>query len=222
LKLTNAYYYLPSGRNIHRRPINGDEGLIEVQKTVNETRDVLDDDGNPVLDEAGNPVTEEVETTKTIQMDKPWGVDPSDGQYVQMSVDEIRAMLEARRERDIVRQREGESADITVDTAYLRDDLKDKQLAAAYEAVLGKIADDAWPQVGEDNAEAIIALAEIENLRKARKRAMDAVAAIDEELAQLGAAPTPAGGLGAADLMPVEQIEPQLPDAQTPEEAPAP
>ncbi|MEM1446386.1 MAG: S41 family peptidase [Planctomycetota bacterium] len=221
LKLTNAYYYLPSGRNIHRRPINGDEGLIEVEKPVTETRPVLDDDGNPVLGEDGEPLTEEFETTKTIQMDKPWGVDPTEGQYVPMTVDEIRAMIEARRQRDVVRERDGSQAAETVTVELLRETYEDKQLAAALEAMNGQLAAGQWPQVGQANAEAIIALAEIESLKKARQRAMEAVSEIDEELAKLGAAPTPAPGLGAADLAPAETIdEVELPEAEPAETTP--
>ena len=222
LKLTNAYYYLPSGRNIHRRPINGDEGQIEIEKPITQTREMLDDAGNPVLDEQGIPVTEEVQATRTIRIDKPWGVDPTQGQYVPMSIDEIRAMIEARRDRDVVRQRSGNavSADITAD--YLRDTFKDKQLAAAYEAVTGKLDTGDWPEVGQDNAEAIIALAEVEGLKKARQRAMDAVEAIDDELAQLGAAPTPAEGVGAAGVTPAEQVPQPVPTVEASAESAAP
>ncbi|MEM8782680.1 MAG: S41 family peptidase [Planctomycetota bacterium] len=220
LKLTNAYYYLPSGRNIHRRPINGDDGLIEVEKPITETRPVLDEEGNPVLGDDGEPLTEEFETTKTIQMDKPWGVDPTEGQYVPMTVDEFRAMIQARRDRDVVRDRDGTAAAEAVSVDLLRDTFKDKQLAAAYEAVTGRLGGGDWPTVGQSNAEAIIALAEIENLKKARQRAIEAVSAIDEELAQLGAAPTPAG-VGAADLTPAEKLETAEPaDGEPAETAP--
>ncbi|MEM7577918.1 MAG: S41 family peptidase, partial [Planctomycetota bacterium] len=221
LKLTNAYYYLPSGRNIHRRPINGDDGLIEVQKPFTDTRPVLDDDGNPKLDDNGEPLTEEFENTRTIQMDKPWGVDPTDGQYVPMSIDEIRAMIEARRQRDVVRERDGTEAVEAINADVLRETYQDLQLAAAYEALTGQLDRGDWPTVGQTNAEAIIALAEIESLKKARQRAMEAVSAIDEELAQLGAAPTPINGIGAADLTPAEQIDETL-EAETEPAVPTP
>ncbi len=195
LKITNAYYYLPSGRNIHRRPINGDEGLTEVEKPA------LDDDGAPVLDDDGNP------TTETVKIEKPWGVDPSEGQYVPMTVEEITEMIELRRNRDAVRDRNGDEA-TAITPSYVREELKDPQLAAAYEAVLGKLDTGDWPQVGQDNVEAILAASEIEGLKRARKRALEALDMIDEELAELGV-------VAPADeaMMPPETLGPGVEDA---------
>jgi len=120
LKITHAYYYLPSGRNIHKKPD------AEV-----------------------------------------WGVDPDDGFYVPMTPEQIRAMNDIRRKRDVLDDKDGKEAE-TVTPAVAREKLKDLQLAAALEGMAGKLADDAWPKVGESGAEQLVKKQRIETLRRQR------------------------------------------------------
>jgi carboxyl-terminal processing protease len=196
LKMTNAYYYLPSGRNIHRRPINGDHGMVKVEETV--TND--------------NGTTE----TKTIEKEKPWGVDPSEGSYVLMSPEQYREMLDARRNRDIVRQGNGQITAGPITPQWLRDELKDPQLAAAYEAMLGKFDTGNWPAVGQSNAEAIARQTERESLERLKSELEKRIAEIDDQLAT-----TQPPTAGTTDVLPAEVKPNSMPSPQSSEQ-PAP
>jgi carboxyl-terminal processing protease len=122
LKITNAYYYLPSGRNIHRR-----EG------------------------------------------DQVWGVDPTEGAYVPMTQDEIRKMIEVRRENDVYRgEANGPATRPAVDPAYLREQRADPQLAGALEAMLGKLNRGDWPEVGQSDADQLAQAGQRKQLRRQR------------------------------------------------------
>ena len=140
LKMTNAYYYLPSGRNIHRR------------------------EGNDT-----------------------WGVDPSEGNYVALTPDEVKAMIEARREGDTLRRISGdEAARPDVTPQWVREHLKDPQLAAAVEAVEGRLADgDAWPAVGKSNVEELLKQQKRLMLMKRRDLLQESLGKLDEELKTL-------------------------------------
>ena len=141
IKLTTAYYYLPSGRNIHKR-----EGA------------------------------------------DTWGVDPTEGAYVPMTPEEIEAMLEVRRDRDVLRKMEDEAADDKPVTAgFLREDLKDPQLAAALEAVLGKLEDGDWPQVGGSNVQELVREGREAMLIARRDALTEAMATVQKELSELQA-----------------------------------
>ncbi|MEM6332089.1 MAG: S41 family peptidase [Planctomycetota bacterium] len=138
IKLTNAYYYLPNGRNIHRR------ADAEV-----------------------------------------WGVDPSPGSYVVMTPDEVSEMVRARRDRDAVRQRAASDAAVT--PAWVVEELKDPQLAAALTAVLGKLETGAWPTVGEDGADELARLSQLASLERRRESLAEALDRLDERIAKLEA-----------------------------------
>jgi carboxyl-terminal processing protease len=148
LKITNAYYYLPSGRNIHRR-----EG------------------------------------------DKVWGVDPSEGSYVPMSQDAISEMIEIRREQNVLRRENGDSAATqpTIDPQWLRDERKDPQLAAALEAMMGLLEKDRWPKVGQSNVDQLAQANRRQNLRRQRDMLQQQLDEVRNELNQLqtGAATQP-------------------------------
>jgi carboxyl-terminal processing protease len=137
LKLTNAYYYLPSGRNIHRRS--------------------------------------EKET---------WGVDPSENAYVPMKPEDRRAMIEARREQDIINAQNG-AAEQVVDPSWLESVMKDPQLAAALTAMLGKLETGDWPEVGQSNAAALAVVAERENLNRQRELLEETLAEVTQKLQDL-------------------------------------
>jgi len=122
IKVTNAYYYLPSGRNIHRRP---DVDL--------------------------------------------WGVDPEPGFYVPMTPQQVKEMIESRRKEDVLRSQTQPAtqpaADATVTPQWLREQLKDPQLAAGLEAVLGRLTSGQWPRVGETDVQQQVELSQRQRLR---------------------------------------------------------
>jgi carboxyl-terminal processing protease len=144
LKITNAYYYLPSGRNIHRRPD------AEV-----------------------------------------WGVDPEAGFYVPMTPQQVREMIEARRNSDVLRAETQPAtqpaADQPVTPQWIRQEMKDPQLAAGLEAMVGRLASGQWPQVGEADVPKQVELAQRQRLRAMlEQRVKDLqkeVARIDEGVA---------------------------------------
>ena len=131
LKITNAYYYLPSGRNIHRRTHKDN-----------------------------------------------WGVDPSDGAYIPLTFDQRREMADVRRD---VANGVGPTTE-NVTPAWLTDDFKDPQLAAALTALLGKLDSGDWPTVGESGAEALAKSAERDNLNQQREALEEALAEVDEKI----------------------------------------
>lgn len=146
LKITNAYYYVPSGRLIHRRP--------------------------------------KAET---------WGVDPSEGAYVSMTPDAVRAMLERRRESDVLEKREAASQQ-AVTPEWIRENLLDPQLAAAVEAARGKLETGDWPTVGESNAAALSKANERATLQMRRDLLMERLREVEEDLEALEGGEATAGG----------------------------
>jgi len=116
IKVTNALYYLPSGRNIHRK------------------------EGSEI-----------------------WGVDPTDGYYVPMTSEQIIAMLKLWRDPTA---KDAVPAQIT--PAYIAKEQADPQLAAALEAVVGKLTTGQWPKTGQGGGEALARQAEMGKLAKIR------------------------------------------------------
>ncbi len=143
LKITNAYYYLPNGRNIHRR-----EGS-----------------------------------------DK-WGVDPGDGFYVPMSPEEVKKMVEQRREGDVLRKAAQKQQTGTITPAWIREQMSDPQLAAAQEALVGKLAKGEWPKVGQSNAQLLAHQAKRDNLVRQRDLIKERLAEIEVEIGKTDAAAT--------------------------------
>ncbi len=171
LKITNAYYYLPSGRNIHRREPKDDDDVDDVE---------LDVDGDDVeLDTEPEPKADDAESKDD------WGVDPADGFFVTMTADQIKAMNKIRREGDILKDRAADAADTAVTPQWIEDELGDPQLAAALRAVLGKLADGQWPAVGQSGRELIIKQAERAALTRQRDMLRDHLEELEEKLAKL-------------------------------------
>ncbi len=190
LKITNAYYYLPSGRNIHRR-----KGAAQ------------------------------------------WGVDPADGFYVPMTTEQVRAMIDHRRKNDVLTngvEHDGQGdkngadnangggggADGGVTPASILATRADAQLAAALEAMIGKLETGDWPHVGQDGAAALANEARRELLRQQHEALSKRMEQIDEELRGLDKP----GSTNGADKQPV--IGPLVPpngvDAVDDEAAPSP
>ncbi|MEX0778012.1 MAG: S41 family peptidase [Phycisphaeraceae bacterium] len=138
LKITNAYYYLPNGRNIHRRK----------DATV-------------------------------------WGVDPDDGFYVTMTFDQVTEMVRLRSEADVLRPGDAAAQGATLTPEMIRKDRADPQLAAALEAILGKLRGGDWPKVGQSDAQALVRRTQRENLLRQRDAMQDRIAQINKELGRL-------------------------------------
>lgn len=139
LKMTHAHYYLPNGRNIHRR----------------EGEDV-------------------------------WGVDPDDGFYVPMSSEQVRKMIEIRRDRGLLRADNGQiDLPDQMTPQWIEDEMADLQLAAGLRALLGKLDQGDWPEVGESGAEELVRQTMRDNLIRQRDLLNERLVLVSEELAKL-------------------------------------
>ncbi len=137
LKITHAYYYLPNGRNIHRR-----EG------------------------------------------DEQWGVDPADGFYVPMDVEQVRKMIEVRRDSDILKPgSDGVPAQRTPE--WIETALADVQLAAGLRAVLGRLETGEWPEVGGSGIDELVRQGTRHNLLRQKRLIHERLEVIEKELAKL-------------------------------------
>ena len=139
LKITHAYYYLPNGRNIHRR-----------------------------------------------ENDEHWGVDPEDGYYVPMSPDQVRKMIEIRRNSakapiDVLSK--AELPEVT--SQWIETELSDPQLAAGLRAILGQLETGQWPEVGKSGADELVRQSMRDNLLRQRNLLNERLELVDEELAKL-------------------------------------
>jgi carboxyl-terminal processing protease len=150
LKITHAYYYLPNGRNIHRRFTRGDGDLEKAEKEQ-----------------------------------QLWGVDPDDGFFVPMTPDQIEKMIEVRREGDILRHKQDETAPSAVTPEWLETQLGDIQLAAALRALLGRVETGTWPQVGRAGGQLLIDETKRASLIRRRELVKEHLESIEKELAEL-------------------------------------
>jgi carboxyl-terminal processing protease len=138
LKITSAYYYMPSGRNIHRRP----------ESTV-------------------------------------WGVDPDPGMLVAVSDEQYIEKLRARRDVEIIRA-ETEDQSTCHDADWIRERLKDEQLATATELLLTRVASGAWPEPdAEQNAASVALETELHRMLEARNRQLTTLNRIERRIGEL-------------------------------------
>lgn len=136
LKITEQYYYLPSGRLLHRR----DDSTV-------------------------------------------WGVDPTAGYFVPVTMDETLEMLRARREQEIIEHNEeSEQVDLR-DTQAVLDELTDPQLTAAVRVMQHRISSGEFEPVGIDaNEPEDVALAELNALRAQEERLLRELARLDKRM----------------------------------------
>lgn len=147
IKVTTAHYYLPSGRNIHRR-----EGA------------------------------------------KEWGVDPTDGYYVPMSTDQMRAMGEVRRNYEIIKAGPEDAPAAKVTPDYVNETLKDPQLAAALKAMINRVATGTFEPVGKSNATLQAHMNEKAELEKRREALIEGLDKVNEKLKDLDTKISQSGG----------------------------
>ncbi|MEM6550958.1 MAG: S41 family peptidase [Planctomycetota bacterium] len=134
IKLTTAYYYIPSGEKIHK--VDGAER---------------------------------------------WGVDPSPGAYVPMTPEAIREMLTLR--RDEPTSRPYDNASVTPD--FLRETIQDPQLAAALEAVTGKLDSGDWPEVGRRDVDLLVKAKQKQDLERRLELLDETRQEVEKQLAEL-------------------------------------
>ncbi len=115
-----------------------------------------------------------------------WGVDPTDGYYVPMTVKQREEMIKVRRESNIIKAENGESSPKQPATPdWLRETRHDHQLAAALETILAKQASGEFVKVGKDNATVLAHITEREALQRRKTMYEDRIEKIDEEIERL-------------------------------------
>lgn len=134
-----------------------------------------------------------------------WGVDPSPGCYVSMTDDETRAMLTVRREGEIIGPGSGDAGERWSTPAMIAAELKDPQLARAFEVVRARIDGGAWPTDGADApASEASAVGELVTARRGRERLLRELTRVEARIAALEAAVVDEAAVQAAavDLLP--------------------
>ncbi|MFI4862224.1 MAG: S41 family peptidase [Phycisphaerales bacterium JB063] len=137
-----------------------------------------------------------------------WGVDPSPGSYVEMTIDEQLEMI--RRARDAVSDSPYDDLEGPVTPAWVSAELLDIQLAAALHAAQARVSQGAWPNLGGDDADAMVRQTRRHVLERQQAQLEEAIAQVERELAAL--TPAPVIDDEASDALP-------KPDASSAEDA---
>ncbi len=115
-----------------------------------------------------------------------WGVDPTDGYYVPMTVAEREAMAETRRSDNNPFAKTTEAGQtLEVTPQWIEAEMKDKQLAAALRAMNQRLGEGQYAVVGKSNATVQAHLAEREQLRRAKELIAERLDTIDERIDKL-------------------------------------
>lgn len=102
-----------------------------------------------------------------------WGVDPTEGFYVPLTLEETREVVRARQEEDIIRDDDGSThvGSRVSDPEWIETELRDVQLAGALRAIVAKIETGEWLKPGGDQPVArMAASAELERLVDGREQ----------------------------------------------------
>lgn len=102
-----------------------------------------------------------------------WGVDPTEGFYVPLTLEETREVIRARQEEDIIRDNEdsAHAASRVSDPDWIETELRDVQLAGALRAIVAKIETGEWLKPGGDQPVArMAASAELKRLVDGREQ----------------------------------------------------
>ncbi len=122
-----------------------------------------------------------------------WGVDPDPGYVITVSDEGYRDLLLARREYTIIRPDSGEHDMRFDDPVWIRETLKDKQLAAALESIRAHGETGEWPTVSEEDATAVALDQRLDAQARLRRALLEQLAAVEESLAELSGTAAEAG-----------------------------
>lgn len=113
-----------------------------------------------------------------------WGVDPDPGMVVAMSDEAYIDMLRARREFEVIKAVDPERPPCG-DSEWVRENLKDEQLARAVEALHARVEGGEWPTVGADNAAEVAFDVELHRAMAARNRLREQLQGIEQRIGEL-------------------------------------
>ena len=114
-----------------------------------------------------------------------WGVDPDPGFVVPMSDDEYRQMLMARREYEVIRAQTNHDGQDWSNSQWIQQQVKDRHLAAALDAIQSRLQGDEWPVVGQDEAGVLALEQEIGRWISERRRLMSRLDEVETKLMEL-------------------------------------
>ncbi len=114
-----------------------------------------------------------------------WGVDPDPGFVVPMSDDEYRQMLVARREYEVIRAETNHDGQDWASSQWIQQQIKDRHLAAALDALQSRLQGNEWPVVGQDEAGVLALEQEIGRWVSERRRLMSRLDEVETRLMEL-------------------------------------
>jgi hypothetical protein len=102
-----------------------------------------------------------------------------------MSPQEIKKMVDIRREGDVLKAGNGGGVPDEITPEWIEEHLGDLQLAAALKAIRGKLTDDKWPVVGKDDAKELAMISKRETLMRQREIIQERLTEIEGELVKI-------------------------------------
>jgi carboxyl-terminal processing protease len=118
-----------------------------------------------------------------------WGVDPTPGYFVPLETEQLRELVTARREQEIIVEADSDD-DGWNDTDTILERLRDPQLEAAVRALQIRIDTSEWLPTGREDDPAIdeTTLAALSDARVARERVLRELARVDRRIDALESA----------------------------------
>ena len=112
-----------------------------------------------------------------------WGVDPDPGMVVPVTDEQFIEMFRARRENDVIRAENGNAGCKNVQ--WIRDELKDEQLARATEVLAACVSNGSWPAVSEEESTTVAFDLELSRTLRHRAELMEALNEIEGRIHEL-------------------------------------
>lgn len=113
-----------------------------------------------------------------------WGVDPDPGWTVSMSDQDYTEMLLARREYEVIRDRDGEQIGCA-GLEWVRDELKDIQLASAMEALQQYRRSGEWPVFSDEDSTVVSLDQELARATRERARLIERLSHVNDRIDEL-------------------------------------
>lgn len=113
-----------------------------------------------------------------------WGVDPDAGMVVPVSDEDYVAMFRARREFEVIRAIDN-NIPHCVNGQWVRENLKDEQLAKGVDALRARVQTGEWPVIGDDDPALVAFNQEISRISEARVRLLNQLDQLDTRLEEL-------------------------------------
>jgi len=113
-----------------------------------------------------------------------WGVDPDPGLVVPMSDEEYTEMLLARRDYEVIREPNGEPIGCAgID--WVRNEIKDVQLASAIEALQHRLRGEEWPRFGEESSTVVSLEQQLTRATRERARLIERLNQVNQRIDEL-------------------------------------